>query len=213
MLDFHKKVLVLAPHTDDGELGCGATISNLIKKGADIYYVAFSSCKESLPAGSDPDMLVKELMQATHVLGIKRENIRVLDFPVRYFEQRRQDVLDTMINLDREINPNLVFSPSIHDIHQDHSTVAQECMRAFKKKTIFQYEVPWNNYTFNNQLFYCVDKAAVDKKVAAIHCYASQKNRSYAKESFIRSLLITHGVQIGESYAEVFETPHFIIKN
>ena len=36
------KILVLAPHTDDGELGCGGTIAQYIDQGKEVYYVAFS---------------------------------------------------------------------------------------------------------------------------------------------------------------------------
>ncbi|MBT4611169.1 MAG: hypothetical protein HOC05_14085, partial [Gemmatimonadetes bacterium] len=32
-----ERILVLAPHTDDGELGCGGTISRLIEKGCEVY--------------------------------------------------------------------------------------------------------------------------------------------------------------------------------
>ena len=41
----NKRILILAPHTDDGELGCGATISKLIETSNDVYYVAFSACE------------------------------------------------------------------------------------------------------------------------------------------------------------------------
>lgn len=205
-----ERVLVMAPHTDDGELACGATISNLIRKGVEVYYVAFSSCRESLPKGSDPESLVTEMYEATGKLGIKKENVQVLDFSVRQFENHRQEILDAMLGIGKQIRPDVVFSPSVHDIHQDHVTIANECLRAFKKITIFQYEVPWNNYTFDNQFFYCIDEIDVTNKVEAIKCYKSQANRDYAKEEFIRGLLLTHGVQIGRKYAEVFEIPHLI---
>ena len=42
-LEVFNRVLVLAPHTDDGELGAGATIAKLIEHGADVRYVAFSA--------------------------------------------------------------------------------------------------------------------------------------------------------------------------
>nr|WP_287495042.1 PIG-L family deacetylase [Candidatus Brachybacter algidus] len=44
-----KKVFILAPHTDDGELGCGGTIARLIEDGAIVYYVAFSTADKSVP--------------------------------------------------------------------------------------------------------------------------------------------------------------------
>lgn len=208
----NKTILVLAPHTDDGELGCGATISKFLRKGANVFYVAFSSCRDSLPIGAEPDCLIKEMNVATTALGIPRENVRCLDFQVRHFENHRQQILDSMIRLNQEIEPDIVLSPSMHDIHQDHVTIAAECLRAFKKTTIVQYEVPWNNYTFDNQLFSCVEEIDVENKIRAIKCYASQDGRAYVKEEFIRGLLITHGVQIGHQYAEVFEIPRLIIK-
>ena len=205
-------VLVLAPHTDDGELGCGATISKLVRSGAKVHYVAFSSCRDSLPPGADPDCLIKEMYSATKTLGILRENVECLDFRVRHFEQERQQILDSMIELNRRIKPDIVFSPSVHDIHQDHVTIAKECLRAFKKITILQYEVPWNNYTFDNQLFSCVDETDVQKKTEAVKCYLSQRERDYTSEEFLRGLMITHGVQTGHRYAEVFEIPRMIVK-
>ena len=47
------KVLVLAPHTDDGEIGCGGTIARFIEEGADVYYVAFSSAKKESERNED----------------------------------------------------------------------------------------------------------------------------------------------------------------
>ena len=45
-----ERVLILAPHTDDGELGCGGTIARLTEEGNDVYYIAFSTAEQSLPA-------------------------------------------------------------------------------------------------------------------------------------------------------------------
>jgi len=38
-----RNVLVLAPHTDDGEFGCGGTMARLIESGAAVTYAAFST--------------------------------------------------------------------------------------------------------------------------------------------------------------------------
>lgn len=207
----YSKVLILAPHTDDGELGCGATIAKMRRQGTEVFYVAFSSCRDSLPDGASPDTLIKEMQRATQMLGIPESHTRVLDFQVRHFGAHRQEILDSMIALGREINPDAVFSPSLHDIHQDHVTIAEECMRAFKKLSVFQYEVPWNNFTFDNQVFSCVISQDVDAKIKSIACYESQSGRDYVKAEYIRSLLLTHGVQIGVNYAEVFEVPRLVL--
>ena len=42
MIGSWRRVLVLAPHTDDGEFGCGGTMARLVEGGAEVRYVAFS---------------------------------------------------------------------------------------------------------------------------------------------------------------------------
>ena len=212
MKENFKKVLILAPHTDDGEMACGATISKLIEEGMQVYYAAFSACEESVPAGFERDCLKKELREATTVLGINQEKVYIFDCKVRHFSEERQKILDLMISLNKKINPDIVFTPSIHDIHQDHLVIANESLRAFKHTTILSYEVPWNNYRFNNQAFICVSEKNVEYKIRALKKYISQKNRNYADEDFIKGILRTHGVQAGVKFAEVFEIPRMIIK-
>ena len=51
-----KNVLVLAPHTDDGELGCGGFIAKLIELGSKVTYAAFSTAEESVPEGFPKDI-------------------------------------------------------------------------------------------------------------------------------------------------------------
>ena len=206
----NKTILILAPHTDDGELGCGATIAKAIRENAQVWYVAFSKCEESLPEGWPKDTLVHEAKAATSVLGIPQEHVMVRDFKVRHFSEARQLILDDMIWLGREIKPDIVFIPSQHDIHQDHATIAAEGIRAFKKKTIFAYELPWNNLTFNNQAFVKIAEADAKKKITALQKYESQSGRQYTSEESVFALLRTHGMQIGEEFAEVFEIPRII---
>lgn len=207
-----KRILVLAPHTDDGELGCGATIAKCIRKGKEIYYVAFSTCDESLPDELPKGTLKKELFDAMACLGVPCEKVIVFDFLVRNFPNNRQAILEEMVSLNKTIKPDLVYMPSINDIHQDHFTIATEGMRAFKKTNILCYELPWNNYTFNNQAFSCLEEIDVKKRIDAVKCYQSQQHRDYAGEDFTRGLLKSHGVQIGVEYAEVFEVPRWILK-
>ena len=207
----NSNILVLAPHTDDGEFGCGGTIARLLEEGANLTYVAFSTCEASVPDGEPLDILRTELLRAMDWYNIPRENVIILDYPVRLFSQHRQEILDDMIRIGRERQPDLVFMPSIHDVHQDHHTIAEEAMRAFKKTTLLGYEVPWNNFTFQNQAYFKLSSAHIDKKVGAIACYETQQMRSYSDEAFTRGLARTHGVQVGCEFAEVFEVVRCIL--
>ncbi len=51
MIDGLERVLVLAPHTDDGEFGCGGTMARLVEAGVEVHYVAVSIATRSLPPG------------------------------------------------------------------------------------------------------------------------------------------------------------------
>ena len=101
--------------------------------------------------------------------------------------------------------------PCLQDLHQDHSTIAMEGLRAFKKTSILGYEIPWNNINFHTQCFIKFKENHLLKKLKALDCYDSQKQKSYASEEFIRSLAITRGTQIGEKFAEVFEVIRWIL--
>ena len=114
--------------------------------------------------------------------------------------------------LKDKIEPDLVFMPSSSDIHQDHHTVYEEGLRAFKQTSILGYELPGNNLTFSTTAFIYLKEKHIVKKVAAFKKYKSQIHRPYANEEFIRSLARTRGVQIGARYAEAFEAVRWIIK-
>ncbi len=204
-------ILILAPHTDDGEIGCGGLISVCIEKGLDVYYVAFSSAQISLPPGAPRDTLIKEVKAATGTLGIPPENLILYDFATRTFPTVRQDILDRMIELRARIKPKTILVPSIHDVHQDHATICQEAIRCFKKQSILCYEEPWNNITFSSHCFLQLEERHLDKKVSALQCYVSQKSRVYLDEDAIRSLAKMRGTQLEGGYAECFEVIRWML--
>jgi N-acetylglucosamine malate deacetylase 1 len=200
-----QRVLVLAPHTDDGEFGCGGTMARLVDAGAEVRYLAFSTATKSLPAGFPPDTLAQEVLAATAELGLPEESLTVHDFEVRTFPDRRQEILELLIALWEEWRPDAVLQPSHHDIHQDHQVVAQEGLRAFKRTTILGYEIPWNNFNFDYQAYFALEHQHLERKVAALAKYASQQHRRYADSEYIWNIARTHGINVNREYAEVFE--------
>jgi len=200
-----RRALVLAPHTDDGEFGCGGTMARLVDQGADVRYVAFSIATRSLPEGFAPDTLAREVREATAEIGIQAENLTVHDFDVRTFPDHRQEILELLIEIWNDWRPDCVFQPSLHDVHQDHQTIASEGLRAFKRTTILGYEIPWNNFDFSYQAYIALERGHVERKVAALEKYASQQHRRYANSEYVRNLARMHGVNVNRENAEVFQ--------
>ncbi len=200
-----ERVLVLAPHTDDGEFGCGGTISRFLQEGRQVYYAAFSTAAESVPPQYPSDILESEVRAGTKALGIAPENLLVYKYRVRHLPPARQEILEELVRLRDDLRPDIVLLPSSNDLHQDHQTVCMEGLRAFKMVTVLGYELPWNNISFDYRHFVVLDKAHIQTKVNALRCYESQQGRDYSQEDFNSSWARTRGVQIGATYAEAFD--------
>jgi len=205
-----KNIFILAPHTDDGELGCGGTISKKINQGYNIIYVAFSTCKESLAENLAINTLKVEAQNALDKLGVTKENFICLDFPVRKFNQYRQEILEKLIELELKYKPSFIYLPSKFDTHQDHHVIRDEGFRAFKKSTIYGYELPWNNIKFSTDVFSVLSDIDIKNKIASLNCYKSQKGKVYFEKDYILSLAKVRGTQIGVEYAETFELIRFV---
>jgi len=207
------RILVLSPHTDDGEIGAGGTIARFVEEGKEIYYVAFSSCEASVPKGFPEDVLKIECKKATNILGIKSENVILLEYEVRTFPLHRQEILDDMIALNRQIKPELVLVPSSNDIHQDHQVIYAEALRAFKKNaSIWGYEHPWNNLTFTTDIFVKLEERHIKKKIEAMKQYESQNFRPYFDEKYIKALAYMRGTQVDYPFAETFELIRLLVR-
>lgn len=210
LIDGFRRVLVLCAHTDD-EFGCAGTVVRLVEAGAEVRYLALSTCEASVPAGLPPDVLAHECRAATAALGIPEANVELGPFEVRYFPRDRQAILERLVQVARDYNPDLVLLPASSDTHQDHATTYQEGFRAFKHATLLGYELPQNLVTFHNSAFVALDERVLDRKLAALAHYASQGFRPYSSEAFVRGLATVRGVQCRAPFAEAFELIRLII--
>jgi LmbE family N-acetylglucosaminyl deacetylase len=199
------KMLALSPHPDDVEFGCGGLIHKLLEEGSKVHVANFSFCEESVPEGFPENILQEEMHESLKTVGIEKENIHEYSFPVRHFPQYRQDILEILVKLNKNLNPDMVLTPSSFDVHQDHNTIYQECLRAFRYKSIFGYELPWNNITFTTTGLFEISEENLNRKITALKCYKSQQFRHYSNENFVRSLAALRGGQNKTQFAEAFE--------
>lgn len=206
-------IVILSPHTDDGEIAAGGSIARFVEEKKEIYYVAFSSCEASIESGFPSNILERECKSATKILGVPPKNVTLLDYEVRTFPLYRQKILDDMIKLKEEIKPDLILVPSSNDLHQDHQTIHNEALRAFKKmSSIWGYEHPWNNLTFTTDVFIKLEERHIEKKISALRKYESQGFRPYFNDKYIRALAYTRGMEVDFAYAEAFELLRLLIR-
>lgn len=212
-MSFHfESVLAVGPHPDDIELGLGASLHRLATLNVPIRVIVFSSAAASLPPGVEERDIIRECQASLEILGVNHDNVEIHNFPVRRFDSYRQDILELLVTLDRAFSPEVVFCPSLSDTHQDHEVVSRECERAFRKRTILGYELPWNNRGFVPSVSLSVTRENLETKERALKCYASQQGRQYFEPGLLSSLARLRASAAGVEFAESFDVTRMVIR-
>jgi LmbE family N-acetylglucosaminyl deacetylase len=197
---FGKNVLFLGAHPDDIELGCGALLHNIIKQ-TDVLCVTLSDNQKN------PDLknVKDEHYESMAVLGVPREKIILGPFTTRVFPESRQDILEYFLKLRREFHPDLVFIHAKQDIHQDHLTMTDEALRAFRGITVLGFDVVRSSYGFFPHFLMEVSEEDVNKKIEALACYETYRDRYYFNSELTRSIMVRHGALAERPFAEGFD--------
>lgn len=197
---FGKRVLFLGAHPDDIEIGCGALIHNIVNK-TEILCVTLSDNQKN------PDLIkVKgEHLRSMKVLGVPEESIRFGTFTTRIFQESRQDILEYFLKLRKEFNPDLILTHSRQDVHQDHNTMTDEALRAFRGITVLGFDVVRSSYGFFPHFLVEVTEENVNKKIEALACYNTYQDRYYFNAELTRSIMVRHGALAERPFAEGFD--------
>jgi LmbE family N-acetylglucosaminyl deacetylase len=197
---YGKRVCFIGAHPDDIELGCGALISN-ISQQTDVLCVTLSDNKKN------PDLqnLIAEHKASMAVLGVTGERDVVKDFETRRFPEARQEILETFLDIKKNFKPEIVFVHTKNDIHQDHATVTDEALRAFRGITVLGFDVLRSSYGFFPHFLFEVTEKDVEKKLAALAEYKTYANRYYFDSQITRATMIRHGALAERPFAEGFD--------
>ena len=197
---YGKKVCFIGAHPDDIELGCGALIARIAGK-TDVRCVTFSNNQKN-PALSH---LIPEHYASMETLGVPRERVDLLDFETRRFQEHRQEILETMIGILRQDDPDIVFVHTKSDVHQDHGVLTQEALRAFRGRTVLGFDVIRSSYGFFPDFLVGVDETDVQKKLDALACYKTYAGKYYFSPEVTKATLIRNGAICERQYAEGFD--------
>jgi len=197
---FGNRVLFLGAHPDDIELGCGALLHH-IARHTEILCVTLSDNQKN------PDLqnVKSEHFEAMAVLGVPREKIVLGPFTTRVFPDSRQEILEYFLSLRREFMPDLIFVHSKQDVHQDHLTMTDEALRAFRGITILGFDVVRSSYGFFPNFLVEVTEEDVNKKIEALSKYETYRDRYYFNSELTRSIMVRHGALAERQFAEGFD--------
>jgi LmbE family N-acetylglucosaminyl deacetylase len=195
-----QRILFLGAHPDDIELGCGALIAHIIEQ-ADLRCVTLSDNQKN-PALTN---LVEEHFRSMDVLGVNKDQIILKDFETRNFPRDRQEILEFLYGLNGEFRPDIVFTHTESDIHQDHDVVRVEALRTFRGVSVLGYDVLRSSYGFFPHFLIEVTEKDVQKKIDALAEYKTYCDKYYFDPGIIRSTSIRHGALAERPYAEGFD--------
>ena len=197
---FGNRVLFLGAHPDDIELGCGALLHHIVRH-TDVLCATLSDNQKN------PDLqnVRAEHYESMAVLGVPAEKIILGPFTTRVFHESRQDILEYFLRLRREFGPDLIFVHSKQDVHQDHLTMTDEALRAFRGITVLGFDVVRSSYGFFPHFLVEVTEEDVDKKIEALSKYETYRDRYYFNNELTRSIMVRHGALAERLFAEGFD--------
>lgn len=199
-----KNVVIFGAHPDDFEVGCAGTILKY-KKNINLRIYVMSDRYED---GKLRDL--NDQKRSFKILGLESVPVKVYDIPTRIFHDYRSKIRNILFEIATKTKVDIVFTPPINDIHQDHIVLADEVLRLFREKTVFGFEVIRSGYNYAPQMHVKLTEKIVEAKIRAAQCYKSQWTTTksggyYFAKEVMKGLMRARGAQFGMEYAEAFE--------
>jgi LmbE family N-acetylglucosaminyl deacetylase len=195
-------LLCLGAHSDDIEIGAGATILKWKSAGVllDVHWCVLSAAgaRESEARASASDFLV----------GIDRTRVETEPFRDGYFPAQSGELKNWFEQLKERIHPDVVLTHRSDDAHQDHREVNRLTWNTFRDHLILEYEIPkWDGDLGRPNLYVPINAATMARKVELLmHHFGTQRSKDWFDEETFRSLARLRAMECRapEKYAEAF---------
>jgi len=196
-----RRVLVLAPHPDDEVFGCGGAVAGHVAAGIPVSVVILTD------GGlyGDAETRFQESRMAAQVLGYGTPEFwRLPDRGLEYGEALVGRIVETI----GATGADLLYAPSLHEIHPDHSQLAMAAVEAVRRVggtlRLAQYEVGVPlvpNLLLDITQFRDIKRRAMD-------CFVSQLERQRYDEHITalnqyRTYTLPPNVKAAEAYSIV----------
>jgi LmbE family N-acetylglucosaminyl deacetylase len=196
------KVLCLGSHSDDIEIGCGGTILRLAEQygGCLFHWVVFSAI----------GVREAEARQAASLFtgpsGLKGPILKA--FPDGFMPFVGAEVKAVFEELKQAVSPDIIFTHSRKDAHQDHRLIAELTWNTFRDNLILEYEIPkYDGDLGQPNLFVPLPEELLQRKIRIImDSFQSQRVKHWFREETFLSLMKLRGMECNavSGYAEAF---------
>jgi len=194
------KVLCLGAHSDDIEIGCGGAILRLAEEypNCEFHWVVFSATgTRELEARNAAQMFA-----GTHLRGPILKSFKDGFMPFAGAEVK------TVFEELKTISPDMIFTHSRKDAHQDHRLLAELTWNTFRNHLILEYEIPkYDGDMGKPNVFLPITEDICRRKTSyLLEAFASQRNKHWFDERTFQSLMRLRGMECNapSGYAEAF---------
>ncbi|TFV78049.1 PIG-L family deacetylase [Bradyrhizobium frederickii] len=195
-------ILCLGAHSDDIEIGAGATILNLIARGVrlDVHW-----CVLSAPGERESEARASA---AEFVSEAARSQIEAMAFRDGFFPEQGDEIKEWFESLKRRVEPDLILTHRGNDAHQDHRQVSRLTWNTFRDHLILEYEIPkWDGDLGRPNMYSPVSAGALQRKIDLLMShFGSQRSKQWFDPEVFRGLARLRGMECRapEKYAEAF---------
>ncbi|HEV8457947.1 MAG TPA: PIG-L deacetylase family protein [Methylomirabilota bacterium] len=222
-----ERVMVITAHPDDSEFGAGGTVAKLAREGKTVTYcILTNGNKGSGDRSMTPERLVRireeEQRAAARTLGV--ETVDFLGFPDCELEDTRESRMAVTASIRRH-RPDLVIcqkpdrTKNLYASHRDHRIaggIALDCVYPLARdhmafpELIAQRLEPHKVKEVHLMSWDSPDLVvdisdAMDLKIKALACHASQMQDMAAVEARVRERNAYLGKAKGYAFAESFD--------
>ena len=195
------RVLALGSHSDDIEIGCGATLLALTRARPDVEVTW-------VVLGADGDRADEAKASAARFLASAgRADVRVHGFRDGFFPYVGGEVKEVFETL-KEVEPQLVLTHTRADLHQDHRLVCELTWNTFRDHLILEYEVPkWDGDLGTPNLFVPVARELAEEKARLLsEAFPTQSGKHWFEGEVFLGLMRLRGMESRSpsGYAEAF---------
>jgi LmbE family N-acetylglucosaminyl deacetylase len=195
-------VLFLGAHSDDIEIGAGATILTWLSQGIrlDVDWCVLSGAGER----------EQEARASAHdfLSAAEDRRIEVMNFRDGFFPEQGDQIKLWFEALKERVRPDVIITHRQDDAHQDHRQVARLTWNTFRDHLILEYEIPkWDGDMARPNLYVPVAAPVIQRKVdlLASH-FASQRCKQWFDPEAFLGLARLRGMECRaqDRYAEAF---------
>jgi LmbE family N-acetylglucosaminyl deacetylase len=196
------RVLCLGAHADDIEIGCGATILDLIARGValEVDWCVLSSTPVRVGEA--------RASAAAFLEGAADAWIEVQAFRDGHFPWQGAEIKAWFESLKERPRPDLILTHTRDDRHQDHREVANLTWNTFRDHLILEYEIPkWDGDLGRPGLYVPVSEAALERKIELLHRhFPTQATKPWFDRDTFRGLARLRGLECASPtrFAEAF---------